>query len=367
MWRRLLFACSVLTTGCASGNGTTTQVAMGSLQLTTATTEGDDASFEVVTLYSFPLPTDPQNASFTGLMGSVSMTSATDVFNEVLYTIADDASGACPPDGTMYAAPTASAASPYARISADYPALSILQQYILKLPSSGTTGSSNDFQLPANLTSGSPVANCVVVMVDWMGGSSVQVQGDLRFEYSESSQVAAPAAALEATGGEFCLGQDWGCMGATTDLTQSFANVTVIAEKSQLLSLAGNISDSPFDDSGVYGPPPVGPWSMKNDIVLMPGGCNAFSQVIAEEANGVYLPGDYYSSTYLPPGSYQTLLSVPLSGTGQEPLEASVAKNFDDVFLDAGDCLISLVGMSGDGAVDADSQVNAYVMPFPAP
>ena len=375
----LVFALITLQ-GCGSTNGSTNSDPGGtanqnmthSVKLTTSTTEGNSSTTEVVTLYSAPLPADRLNQNFIGISGNIAMTSNTNVFNEVLYTVAVNLSGNCPANGTAYTMLTPSDPSPYQQISIDYPNLLILQQYILKLPLSGTTQSINNFELPVNLTNGIPVANCVVALVDWLGASAVQVNGDLNFIFNESAEpppVAVPT--LLSTDGEFCFGQDWGCQGATIDNTKSFANVTVITQKSQLLSLAGNISDSPFDNTGDpgppptgYGPPPTGEWSMQNDFILMRGGCAAFSKVVSDAANGVYEPADYYSAAYLPKGSYQTLLSVPLSGTGQVPLETSVAQNFSNVILNPGDCLITLVGMSGNGAVDAENQVHAIVLPI---
>ncbi len=364
----------VILQGCGNnngdlGDGSSNQNTTNSVKLSTVTTEGNSTTTEVVTLYSVPLPADRLNQNFIGIAGNLSMTSNTNVFNEVLYTVAANLSGNCPANGTAYTMPDPSAPSPYQQIFIDYPNLLILQQYILKLPLSGTTESINNFELPTNLTAGIPVSNCVVAMVDWLGASSVQVNADLNFVFNESTQPPPTAVpTLLSTNGEFCFGQNWGCQGATVDDTQSFANVTVITQKSQLLSLAGNISDSSFDNTGNsnggYGPPPTGQWSMKNDFILMRGGCSAFSNVIADEANGVYMPADYYSSAYLPKGSYQTLLSIPFSGTGQMPLETSVAQNFSNVILNAGDCLITLVGMSGNGAVDAENQVHAIVLPI---
>src|SRR5271154_3580782 len=96
---------------------------------------------EVIFLYSFALPPDEQ--SFLGLKGEISLTSEMPVFNESLNTVATNTSGSCPADGTVF--------PNYAAVYSAYPSLVPLQSFILKNPDRGASKLAVDYTMPVGL------------------------------------------------------------------------------------------------------------------------------------------------------------------------------------------------------------------------
>jgi hypothetical protein len=302
--------------------------------------------------YGYNLP--PGQLSFAGLRGTVSMTNSKDIYSEILYVIGYIPYGECPTKGTNNPNGPPGVAG-------------ILWSDIIKAPTAGTFTTPVDFTLPVGL----PVSNCLVV---GLGGGTVDgahlVTGtvDLSTTYTGSPDAAAQILGMDS---EFCFGQNWGCEAATTDDTQSFAAVTQVTQRSDLNAIWGNISDSTFDGSADFGPPPAGPWIAKNDVYLYPASaCSQFAP--GRSLNG---PGNYYAQI---PKSAVHLVSAPLTGgvgTGVgetiSPLlpgwtnGIEVYQNYSGITLNAGECLVVLFGMEGtDGAFDNEDQIRAIATPF---
>ena len=264
---------------------------------------------------------------------------------------------------------------------------------IAKTPFAGTDNTPVNFTLPVGLPNtlptlippptGSPAytkSNCLLVVIN--GGQlppAHDVTGtvDLVVTYLEASTPGV----LESLAGEFCFGQNHGCSLATTDDTQSFANVTQITSASlngsssgTLNAIWGNISDSTFDGSTNHGPLPTGAWSTVNQIYLYPASdcSSAFPS-----GTGHYGPGNYVGSQ---PSDSTFLVSAPLAGTGMatgQTINHSLPGHTDgtNVYYDfttlaspitvtAGDCLVEFYGVNtANGAFDDEDQLFGVVTP----
>ncbi len=203
------------------------------------------------------------------------------------------------------------------------------------------------------------MSSCVLVGLN--GGTvvaphDVTSAADLSLTYTAPQ---SPAQSIIGMGGEFCFGQNWGCQGATTDDSLSFALVTPITQTTRLVALYGDVSDSTFDGTSSFGAPPAGAWTARNDFLVYLGAeCSAFGVT-----SGIAGPSNYYASI---PGDATPLLSVPLSGSGIGVSTVPVFQAFSNVTLDAGDCLVTLWGLQGGGGFDNETQVTALDEPLRA-
>jgi len=292
---------------------------------------------EVIFLYSFPLPSGVQ--SFLGLKGEVSLTSEMPVFNESLDTVATNVSGPCPADGTVL--------PNYAAVYKAYPNLLPLQSFILKNPVRGTSKVAIDYIMPVGL----PVSNCMVVMLDWEGGSAVTMNSELRMTYTTDS--SAPLGQLLGTNQEFVFGIYIG-PGSTKNDSLSFVQETKITQAGTLLAFVGDISDSTF---GIT--PPPGHWRTTNDIYLVPGRCP--SNIHVNSGGWTPKAGDYYSDI---PDDAKHLLSAPLEGFQTMAAQTFLYKP-EDVKVEPGDCLLTLFGLKAPkgGGIDSENQVKALFLP----
>ena len=202
---------------------------------------------------------------------------------------------------------------------------------------------------------GFPISDCVLL---GLNGGTVAASHDVTAAASLSlafTQPVSPAQSLALTGGEFCFGMNGGCQGSTTDDTQSFATVTPITTAAQVVALYGDISDSTFDGTASFGPLPTGAWTATNDFYVYHGSeCGAFGV-----SSGIAGPGDFYASI---PGDATPLASVPLSGNGIGVAESQVFQALS-VPVAAGDCFVTLWGLSGNGAFDNETQVFTLLAP----
>ncbi|MHB1845208.1 MAG: hypothetical protein ACYCWW_10285 [Deltaproteobacteria bacterium] len=288
--------------------------------------------------YGFPMPAGQQVAS---LVGNISVTNAENLYSEVLFILKYLPSGSCPtgrwPSTTPEFGP---------------PGAPGFASFIVKAPTKGA------FSLPINLTlpGGLPISSCVLLGLN--GGpvsapQNVISAASLTLSYGPAQ---APTQRRVGMGGEFCFGQNWGCQGATTNDSLSFARVTPITTATQLVALYGDISDSTFDGTSAFGAPPAGAWTASNDFYVYHGPeCSSFGV-----SSGTAGPGSYYASI---PGDAVHLLSVPLSGSGIGVRTSQVFQSFTNVQLAAGDCLVTLWGLSGGGGFDDETQVSALVTP----
>jgi hypothetical protein len=288
--------------------------------------------------YGFPLPAGTQ--SFDALTGSVSITNAQSLFSEVLFILeylpAGCTAGLLPASTPEYGPP--------GNVG--------LGNFIVKSPTAGTV------TVPINLTlpGGVPMSGCVLL---GLNGGPVATPQNVTSSASLSltfTAAQAPAQSAVGVGGEMCFGQSGGCQLATTNDALSFANVTPIAQAEHLVALYGDISDSTFDGTAAFGPPPAGAWTATNDFYVYHGAdCASFGV-----ASGLAGPGNYYAAI---PASAVHLLSVPLSGSGIGVAQAQVYQAFANMPLAAGDCFVTLWGLTGGGAFDDETQVTALVAP----
>jgi len=290
---------------------------------------------EVITLFSFPLPSGTQ--SFLGLKGTLSLISGQAVFNESLDTVATNTSGACPVDGTTF--------PNYTALYKAYPNMVPLQGFILKNPEKGVSKVDIDYTMPVGL----PISDCMVVMLDWEGSSKVTMRSALTMTYTTSPITQG---VVLPTNQEFVFGIYIG-PGSTTNDSLSFALETKITQPGTIFAFVGDLSASTF---GIPAPP--GKWTATNDIYLVPGGC---PKDIHVNGGGWTPKADHYYSDL--PKNAQHLFSAPESGYqvsyGQsfvyQPANASVEK---------GDCLLTLFGLKAPkGGIDSEDQVHALFLP----
>ena len=297
---------------------------------------------EQIFVYSFPLPAGQQ--TLLGLQGDVSMVSFMPaVFNQSLITVGTLPSGACPTSGTVYPS--------YDALYGAFPNIVPLQGFIVKNPDSGTADVTADIPLPAGLA----VSNCMVLLMDWAGGSAVTMNSTLSMTYVSSSSPST--AVLLQTNQEFVFGADLGA-GSTTDDTLSFVQETSITQAGTILAFLGDISDSAFDTGGTPSPPP-GPWQTMNDIYLIPGGCP--NQIPVNSSGFTEQAGNYYADI---PSNAQHLLNVPLTGVQNVAVTRAVFKQVS-VAIQAGDCLLTVFGLDAPngGGIDSETQVKALFQP----
>ena len=243
-------------------------------------------------------------------------------------------------------------------------AAGILWSDILKNPSQ----SASSFQVNLDFPHPLPATGCIGL---YYGGGPLLVgkatmSADLDLAYKATT--SNPNTFVDVGGGEYCFGQNWGCQNATEIDGEAFAVPTELPA-GHLLEIYGNISDSTFDGTKDYGPLPTGKsWGSVNDFYLLPGGCGIFE----ENLNGQGFPNPAPLSTlynWLPKDALH-LVSVPqvdriaAGETGKAALQNQIESIFSaPIKVNAGDCMVTIFGRSGNGATDNETQVNAVMAP----
>jgi hypothetical protein len=235
---------------------------------------------------------------------------------------------------------------------------------ILKNPTQSDSKFSVDLKFPNPL----PMNGCVGFVFG--GGPLVQgavtMSADLNLTYETSS---APPNTVVDLAGEYCFGQVWGCQNAITDDGMGFAVPITMQTSGHLAELFGNISDSTFDGTANFGPPPTGDaWGAINDFYLLPGGCGQFAQNINNQGFPNPAPLETLYS-WLPPNATH-LESVPMhyeipeGETGIATLQKPVQRIFPvPLTVNSGDCIVVIYGRTGNGATDNETQVKALLTP----
>jgi hypothetical protein len=105
-----------------------------------------------------------------------------------------------------------------------------------------------------------------------------------------------------------------------------------------------------------------------NDFYLLPGGCGIF----AENLNGQDFPNPAPLATlhsWLPKDALH-LVSVPQVDrvAAGESSKAALQNQVESIFsvpvkVNAGDCMLTIFGRTGNGATDNETQVNALMGP----
>lgn len=200
---------------------------------------------------------------------------------------------------------------------------------------------------------------------EFAGKTTMTADLDLTYQPADSVN---PNMVVNVGGGEYVFGQNTGGQNATEIDDEGFA-VPTSMPAGHLLELYGNISDTAFDGTQNYGPIPTGSsWGTVNDWYLLPGGCGIFN----ENLNPQMVPNPLPLSTiysWLPKNAMH-LASVPMvdrivpGGTGMATLQNPVQTLFSvPVKVNAGDCLLTIYGRSGNGATDDETQVLGLMGP----
>jgi hypothetical protein len=296
----------------------------------------------------------PNSVNLVGLSGTVSMNNTANIFSEMLFVVGFLPAGTCPTSGTQV------------QPQGQGPAI---WSDIIKGPTAGTFTAPVNFTLPV----GVPIQNCLIVQIN---GGTVAANHDVIGTVNLVAtyvQGAASTSQVLGMDNEACFGVNSGCQLATINDTQSFAAATQITKRSALNAIWGNISDSTFDGSPSFGPPPTGPWTALNDVYIYRGvDCNQFP---FDGGRAFIGPGNFSNQI---PADATHLLSAPLVGGGGVAPGftinyllpgvmngTAVYQTFTNTTLNAGDCLVALYGMSGTAAAfDNEDQLHAVVTPF---
>lgn len=229
----------------------------------------------------------------------------------------------------------------------------------------------SDSSFPVNLVFPHSVPTTGCIGLYYGGGPLLRgkttMSADLNVIYKPST--SNPNTIVNVGGGEYCFGQNWGCQNATDIQGDAFAVPTPLQVNGHLLEIYGNISDSTFDGNKDFGPLPTGTsWGSVNDFYLLPGGCGAFG----ENLNSQLFPNPTPLSTLYSwlPNDALHLVSVPQvdrilpGGSNKAALQNQVEAIFSvPVKVNAGDCMVTIFGRTGNGATDDETQVNALIGP----
>ncbi len=231
--------------------------------------------------------------------------------------------------------------------------------------------SQSDSSFPVDLAFPNPLPATGCIGLYFGGGPLIKgkatMTADLQVTYKPAT-TSNPNMFVNVGGGEYCFGQNGGCQNATAIDGEAFAVPTPLTTAGHLLEIFGNISDSTFDGTKDNGPLPTGTWGSVNDLYLLPGGCGIFEQNL----NGLGYPNPAPLATlhsWLPKDALH-LVSVPQVdrvATG-EPSKAALQNQVETIFtvpvkVNAGDCMITIFGRSGNGATDNETQINALMGP----
>lgn len=323
-----------------------TQLSVLHIQQSQTTSQGSQNGFPTFLAMYHVLDGAKSSANMSGLNGTLSLKNYEPTFSEVLWQLVYW-QGECPVHDISLSQ-----------------AAGILWSVIVKNPSQ------SDSSFPVNLVFPHPLPMSGCIGLYYGGGPLLQgkatMSADLVLTYKPAT--SNPNTVVDLGGGEYCFGQDWGCQNATAIDGEAFAVPTTLPA-GHLLEIYGNISDSTFDGTGDYGPLPSGKsWGSVNDFYLLPGGCGIF----AENLNSQGFPNPAPLSTlhsWLPKDALH-LLSVPqvdripFGETGRAALQNQVESIFSvPVKVNAGDCMLTIFGRTGNGATDNETQMNALMAP----
>ena len=316
------------------------------IQQTKTISQGSQNGFPTYLAMYHVLDGAKSKVEVTGLTGTLSLKNYDPTFSEVLLQIVYW-QGTCPTDDINLTQ-----------------AAGTIWTDIVKNPSQ----SDSTFDVNLDFPNPLPMTGCVGLY--YGGGPLLQgkttISANLDLNYRKAS--SNPNTVVNVGGGEYCFGQDWGCQNATAIDGEAFAvPVTLLA--GHLLEIYGNISDSSFDGTSNYGPVPTGKsWGAVNDFYLLPRGCGIFT----ENLNSQGFPNPAPLSTlhsWLPQDALH-LASVPLAdritagGTGKVALQGQVQNIFSvPVKVNAGDCMLTIFGRTGNGATDNETQVLGLMAP----
>jgi len=243
-------------------------------------------------------------------------------------------------------------------------AAGIIWSDIVKNPSQSDSTFHVNLDFPHPL----PMTGCVGL---YFGGGPLlegkaMMSADLNLTYKP---ISTANTVVNVGGGEYCFGQVAGCQNATAIDGEAFAVPVQMQTAGHLLEIYGNISDSTFDGTNNYGPIPTGTaWGTINDFYLLPGGCGIFEKNLNSQGfpNPVplstlhsWLPKDALHLASVP-----QVDRIPPGATGKAALQNKVESIFSvPVPVNAGDCMLTIFGRTGNGATDDETQVIGLMGP----
>jgi len=326
--------------------GSATAPAVLRIQQTKTISQGSQNGFPTYLAMYHLLDGAKSQAEATGLTGTLLLKNYDPTFSEVLLQIVYW-QGTCPAND----------------INLTHAAGTIWTD-IVKNPSQSESTFNVNLDFPNPL----PMTGCLGLY--YGGGPLLQgkttITTNLDLSYRKAS--SNPNTVINVGGGEYCFGQDWGCQNATAIDGEAFA-VPVTLPAGHLLEIYGNISDSSFDGTSNYGPVPTGKsWGAVNDFYLLPGGCGIFTENL--NSQGFPNPAPLATLQSWLPQDALHLVSVPLAdriapgGTGKVALQGQVQNIFSvPVKVNAGDCMLTIFGRTGNGATDNETQVLGLMAP----
>jgi hypothetical protein len=329
----------------AQGNVETASVL--DIQQTRTTSQGSQNGFPTYLAMYHVLDGAKSQVNMLALNGTLSLKNYDPTFSEVLWLLVYW-QGECPEHNISLSQ-----------------AAGILWSDIIKNPTQ------SDSSFPVNLIFPHPLPTTGCIGLYFGGGPLLQgkatMTADLKLRYEPAT--SNPNTIVNFGGGEYCFGQDWGCQNATAIDGEAFAVPTTLTTAGHLLEIYGNISDSTFDGTKNYGPLPTGTsWGSINDFYLLPGGCGIFAQNLNSQGfpNPVPLATLH---TWLPKDALH-LVSVPQADrvASGESSKGALQNQVETIFsvpvkVNAGDCMITIFGRTGNGATDDETQVNALMGP----
>jgi len=288
-------------------------------------------------------------AEALSLTGTLSLKNFTPTFSEVLWQMYYW-QGECPThDINLTQGPT------------------IIWSEIIKNPSQSNSTFPLNLEFPHPL----PMTGCVGLY--YGGGPLLQgkamMTADLELTY-KPLKSPSPNTVINVGGGEYCFGMDGGCENATMIDGEGFAFPVQLEQAGHLLEIYGNISDSTFDGTSVSGAPlPTGAsWGAVNDFYLLPGGCGIFAENLNSSGFSnpaplstlrSWLPKDALHLTSLP-----LVDRIPPGGSTKAALQGQIESIFSvPVKINAGDCMVTFFGRTGNGATDNETQVLGLMAP----
>jgi len=317
------------------------------IQQTQTTSQGSQNGFPTFLAMYHALDGAKSPVNIVGLSGTLSLKNYDPTFGEVLWQLYYW-KGACPAHDINLT-----------QIAG------ILWSDIIKNP----TQSESTF--PVNLIFPHPLPATGCIGLYFGGGpllnGKATMTADLDLTYEPANSVN-PNTVINGIGGEYCFGMDSGCQNATVIDGEAFAVPTMLTTAGHLLEIYGNISDSTFDGTNNYGPLPTGSWGSINDFYLLPGGCGIFTQNLNSQGTPNPAPLSTLHS-WLPKDALH-LVSVPQSdrvATG-ETSKAALQNQVETIFsvpvkVNAGDCMVTIFGRTGNGATDNETQVIGLMGP----
>jgi hypothetical protein len=323
------------------------QPAVLHIQQTQTTSQGSQHGFPTFLAMYQVLNGAKSQAEMLSLTGTISLKNYDPTFSEVLWLLVYW-QGECPAHDISLSK-----------------AAGIFWSDILKSPSQSNSNFAVNLQFP------NPVPTTGCIGLYYGGGPLIKgkatMSADLDLTYRPTTSNLNMT--VNVGGGEYCFGQTGGCQNATAIDGEAFAVPTTMLTGGHLLEIYGNISDSTFDGTDNNGPIPTGEsWGSVNDFYLLPGGCGIFG----ENVNSQGVPNPVPLSTlysWLPKDALH-LVSVPQvdrippGATGEAALQNKVETIFSvPVKVNAGDCMITIFGRTGNGATDNETQVIGLMAP----